>query len=130
MSSTGTKRWNNSSKLSSSADVISLVCTHAFRYNAFIPQQIGGDRLDHGLYVSHFRNRRLAVRVLRKPAADSLSDLYDPDLTPLDLLKAHPANDRAVMQAYGMSIKETDEAACVAWLMRLYQEKISEIEKR
>ena len=32
-------------------------------------------------------------------------------------------NDVAVMKAYGMPIKETDEAACVAWLMRLYQEK-------
>ena len=28
-----------------------------------------------------------------------------------------------------MPIKETDEAACVAWLMRLYQEKVSAIEK-
>ena len=34
------------------------------------------------------------------------------------------ANDRAVMQAYGMPIRETDEAACVAWLMWLYQEKV------
>lgn len=42
-------------------------------------------------------------------------------------LKAHQANDRAVMQAYGMPIRETDEAACVAWLMR--QEKVAEVEK-
>ncbi len=27
---------------------------------------------------------------------------------------------------YGMPIKETDEAACVAWLMKLYQEKVNE----
>ena len=38
--------------------------------------------------------------------------------------KSHQANDRAVMKAYGMSVKDTDEAACVAWLMRLYQEKV------
>ena len=44
------------------------------------------------------------------------------------VLKAHQANDRAVMKAYGMPIKETDEAACVAWLMRLYQEKVAETE--
>ena len=43
-----------------------------------------------------------------------------------ELRKAHQAKDRAVMQAYGMPIKETDEAACVAWLMRLYQEKVNE----
>lgn len=53
----------------------------------------------------------------------SLADLYDPLTMPPELRKAHQANDRAVMQAYGMPIKETDEAACVAWLMRLYQEK-------
>ncbi len=55
----------------------------------------------------------------------SLADLYDPLTMPPELRKAHIANDRAVMQAYGMPIKETDEAACVAWLMRLYQEKVN-----
>ena len=60
----------------------------------------------------------------------SLADLYDPRTMPPDLLKAHQANDRAVMQAYGMPIKETDEAACVAWLMRLYQEKVCELEQK
>ena len=57
----------------------------------------------------------------------SLADLYDPTLMPPELRKAHTANDRAVMQAYGMPIKETDEASCVAWLMRLYQEKIAKV---
>ena len=55
----------------------------------------------------------------------SLADLYDPLTMPPELRKAHTANDKAVMQAYGMPIKETDEAACVAWLMRLYQEMTS-----
>jgi len=53
----------------------------------------------------------------------SLADLYDPLTMPPELKKAHQANDIAVMKAYNMPIKETDEAACVAWLMRLYQEK-------
>ena len=53
----------------------------------------------------------------------TLADLYDPLYMPDALRKAHQANDAAVMKAYGMPIKETDEAACVAWLMRLYQEK-------
>ena len=57
----------------------------------------------------------------------SLADLYDPLTMPPELRKAHQLNDKAVMQAYGMPIKETDEAACVAWLMRLYQEKVNEI---
>ena len=42
-------------------------------------------------------------------------------------VEAHMTNDIAVMKAYGMPIKETDEAACVAWLMRLYQEIINDI---
>lgn len=53
----------------------------------------------------------------------TFAELYDPKYMPQELLKAHRANDAAVMKAYGMPIKETDEAACVAWLMRLYQEK-------
>lgn len=53
----------------------------------------------------------------------SLADLYDPLTMPVELRKAHTANDMAVMAAYGMPIKTTDEAACVSWLMRLYQEK-------
>ena len=54
----------------------------------------------------------------------SLADLYDPLTMPAELRKAHQANDIAVMKAYGMPIKETDEAACVAWLMRMYQEMV------
>ena len=52
-----------------------------------------------------------------------MSVLYDQTIMPRELQQAHQANDIAVMKAYGMPIKETDEAACVAWLMRLYQEK-------
>ena len=48
---------------------------------------------------------------------------------PSELRKAHQKNDAAVMAAYGMPIKDTDEAKCVAWLMRLYQEKVNELEK-
>ena len=55
-----------------------------------------------------------------------LADLYDPSFMPSELLKAHRANDVAVMKAYGMPIKETDESACVAWLMRLYKDKTSD----
>ena len=56
----------------------------------------------------------------------SLADLYDELTMPPELRRAHQANDKAVMQAYGMPIKETDEAACVAWLMRLYQKMTTE----
>ena len=59
--------------------------------------------------------------VREKYADTPMSTLYDRTLMPNDLYKAHKANDKAVMQAYGMPIRETDESACVAWLMRLYQ---------
>ena len=35
-------------------------------------------------------------------------------------------SDCADMQTYGMPIRETNEAACVAWLTRLYEEKEGE----
>lgn len=51
----------------------------------------------------------------------SLADLYDEATMPVELRKAHQANDRAVMQAYGFDIKTTTEATCVAELMKMYQ---------
>jgi hypothetical protein len=56
----------------------------------------------------------------------SLADLYDPLTMPPELRKVHQQNDKAVMTSYGMPIRDTDEAACVAWLMRLYQEMTTE----
>ncbi|KAF5088787.1 hypothetical protein DSECCO2_34760 [anaerobic digester metagenome] len=57
----------------------------------------------------------------------SLADLYDEALMPPELRKAHQLNDRAVMDAYGFDKKLT-ESACVAALMRLYQQKISTVD--
>ncbi len=51
----------------------------------------------------------------------SLADLYDEVTMPPELRKAHQANDRAVMQAYGFDVKTTTESSCVAELMKLYQ---------
>lgn len=50
----------------------------------------------------------------------SLADLYDPLTMPTELQKAHTANDRAVMAAYGFSTKMS-ESDCVAELMNMYQ---------
>lgn len=52
----------------------------------------------------------------------SLADLYDELTMPPELRKAHQNNDRAVMQAYGFSVKNMTESSCVAALMKLYQE--------
>ncbi len=55
----------------------------------------------------------------------SLADLYDEMLMPPELRKAHLQNDKAVMQAYGFSIKDTTEEKCVAELMKMYQKLCS-----
>lgn len=52
----------------------------------------------------------------------SLADLYDELTMPSELRKAHQQNDKAVMQAYGFSVKDTTEESCVAELMKLYQQ--------
>ena len=52
----------------------------------------------------------------------SLADLYDEVAMPPELRKAHQANDRAVMQAYGFDVKTMTESSCVAELMKAYQE--------
>ena len=50
----------------------------------------------------------------------SLADLYDPDLMPYELRKAHRANDAAVMEAYGFR-KDMTEPEIVAELFKMYQ---------
>ncbi len=52
----------------------------------------------------------------------SLADLYDELTMPIELRKAHQANDKAVMQAYGFWGKLNTESECVAELMKMYQE--------
>jgi len=51
----------------------------------------------------------------------SLADLYDETLMPPELRKAHQANDRAVLAAYGFPAKDFSESDIVAALMRMYQ---------
>ena len=52
----------------------------------------------------------------------SLADLYDELTMPPELRRAHQANDKAVMQAYGFWGKLNSESECVAELMKLYKE--------
>ena len=60
----------------------------------------------------------------------SLENLYDELTMPPELRKAHQANDRAVMEAYGFKVKEDmtgkyrwySESETVAQLMQMYQE--------
>lgn len=58
----------------------------------------------------------------------TLAALYDPNLMPRELSKAHEENDKAVMRAYGFTKVENgkkrwlSEQECVAELMRRYQD--------
>lgn len=54
----------------------------------------------------------------------SLADLYDEVTMPPELRRAHQANDKAVMQAYGFWGKLNTETACVAELMKIYKELV------
>lgn len=54
----------------------------------------------------------------------SLAILYDDTVMPSELRKAHQANDRAVMQAYGFDVKTMTESSCVAELMKMYQDLV------
>lgn len=50
----------------------------------------------------------------------SLADLYDEAAMPYELRKAHQANDKAVMEAYGFNLS-MDESQIVAELFKMYQ---------
>jgi hypothetical protein len=56
----------------------------------------------------------------------SLADLYDETTMPPELRKAHQMNDKAVMLAYGFSVRDMTESKCVAELMRMYQQLTQE----
>ena len=51
----------------------------------------------------------------------SFADLYDETTMPIELRKAHQANDKAVMKAYGFN-PEMSESEIVAKLMERYEE--------
>ena len=74
------------------------------------------------------------TEVEKEKREHKLKSLNDPVLMPLELRKAHIANDRAVMAAYGFSLKMSEED-CVAELMKLYQkiliaEKMKKVNKK
>ena len=54
----------------------------------------------------------------------SLADLYDPLTMPVELVKAHEANNKAVDKAYGYTGTD-DDASRVAFLFKRYEELTS-----
>lgn len=61
-------------------------------------------------------------------SSDSMATLYDAVLMPVELRKAHLANDKAVLEAYGLKASAS-ETEIVSHLMKLYVKKVAEVEK-
>lgn len=77
--------------------------------------------------------KQTAQRILNARALypeSSLADLYDEAAMPIELRKAHRANDKAVMEAYGFWGKLNTESECVAELMKMYQARIEELNNK
>lgn len=65
-----------------------------------------------------------AILDARKNYPDSsLADLYNPLLMPQDLRKAHKANDKAVLEAYGLKASASDNEI-MAKLLKMYQDLV------
>jgi hypothetical protein len=72
---------------------------------------------------------QIILNAREKYPESSLADLYDEITMPPELRKAHNENDKAVLEAYGFKkgMQEyQSESACVAALMNMYQEKVSQ----
>ena len=52
----------------------------------------------------------------------SLEVLFDEDKMTPEMSKALSKNNKAVMQAYGFSVRDMSEEKCVEELMRMYEE--------
>ena len=75
---------------------------------------------------------QMILEVRKKYTNSSLADLYDDRAIPKELTNAHQLNDKAVLAAYGIKPGDEEyksESACVAMLMRMYQDKVEEIEQ-
>ena len=56
-------------------------------------------------------------------AGATLADMYDPDLMPAALRKAHKENDKAVLKAYGLSA-DSNEPQIISRLFEIYQHTV------
>ena len=81
---------------------------------------------EHLVTIEKTANEILAVRKLHSEL--SFATMYDPVFMPEDLRKAHRANDKAVLKAYGLKANAS-ETEIVAHLMKLYVTKVEEVEK-
>lgn len=89
-------------------------------YNNFVFPSASSSQINK---ICNTATEILEVRKLYKD--NSLADLYDPLGMPPELRTAHKANDKAVLEAYGLKA-DTPESDIVAHLFKLYEEKVGE----
>lgn len=88
-------------------------------FNNFIWPQVTDEQKQQ---VTKTAQAILDARALYKDS--SLADLYNDLLMPIELRKAHQANDAAVLKLYGLN-KDASENEIVTLLMKLYQKHMS-----
>ncbi|MFC6619764.1 type IIL restriction-modification enzyme MmeI [Deinococcus radiophilus] len=69
------------------------------------------------------------LKARAKHVASTLAQMYDPNLMPADLRKAHNQLDRAVEALYGLKAGST-EAQRLSKLLELYQELVPTLESQ
>jgi hypothetical protein len=65
------------------------------------------------------------LEIREKYKDSSLAELYNPLLMPVDLLKAHELNDKAVWEAYGKAWNINSEEDCLTHLFELYEKLVN-----
>ena len=93
-------------------------------YNNFVWPEVTESQKEK---ISKTAQAILNARVLYPDS--SLADLYNPITMPPELLKAHKANDKAVMALYGFDVDATEETI-VAKLMQMYADKVKELQQK
>lgn len=88
-------------------------------FNNFIWPQVTDEQKQQ---VTKTAQAILDARALYKDS--SLADLYNDLLMPIELRKAHQANDAAVLKLYGLN-NDASENEIVTLLMKLYQKHMS-----
>ena len=105
-------------------------------YNNFVwPMEATASLQSQQLQLQQSKQQRDAVASIERTAQaildaralypdSSLADLYDATLMPVELRRAHRANDEAVLAAYGWP-KNLSESEIVERLFALYQERVA-----
>ena len=89
-------------------------------------EQIAYDMTLRTVEVEKIEKTAQAILKARSKYANfTFADMYGEKMYLFpELLEAHRANDRAVMEAYGFDIKTTTESSCVSELMKMYQQLV------